>query len=1451
LLATLALGSVCVAGGACDEEVVVKTSTLGAHLELAAGEVLLVEDGSEQRLLSHTPLPVGAKLKTGAGARALVRLSDGTRLFLREGTTVGLDEGIALEQGQVWLEAPPLERGQEATIHNLGATTLSLSDGGASLTRGEGEATIYVAEGLAVVTSPGGRSEVNAGEQATIAGEAAPSIEPVKFWEDWTGGMGDRSASAHGGGAGSGSLYAVDRDAPPGAPALPLSVQRQSVRIAVDGQLSETVVDQRFFNPSSRDVEGWYWFTVPEGAQLVSFALETDGVLIEGEVVERQQAKSTYEGVIERGRDPALLEWVDSRTARARIYPVPALGERRIVVRYQQLLTEAEGKMRYSYPLAGPVGRDAPTIEEFALEVDLRGDLSKTYEVATLSEARIDPEGRNVTMRRSGYTPRADFELELRRKPDAEADERPPLRVNEVDPGNDQARFVMVRWAPDLDLGDVEPAPGNVVVVIDTSAAGDGSEHQSKIAVAEALLRSLSEGDRFAVMSADLQARVLHPQEGLAEATPEAISTALESVAQHGTGGATDLGAIFEMALDRVHGLEQPAIVYVGDGLATSGDRGGDALSERLRRSMAGSKARLFTVGVGAEIDEAMLSQLARVGGGESLRVEVPEQAVVRALELSGALKTPTLTDLKVDLGEGLDNVFVNVSGKISRGQEMVLLARTHHELPEKVKISGRMGSEPFEREYELEEGDDIIDPIVPRLWAATFVERLLGDPRGPEAVRGKILALGLEYGLMTPHTSYLALESEMAYSQNGVQRRHRPFAGTRLIASAEGIRRAQQDSSGSEGSSAQGLILGIAAAPLGCGSESAPWTGGNDDTKMVAEMEDAVMEPVEGEPAPAARGGASAMDGPLPEAPGGDKIADGEVMEEQVSRGAVALSGLDEDDGAGGGYGKGASENTRSQEKKSGKRPKKKSPGRAGGSGDGGERESRESEVGYLDARVADDATFALANKDELAKGDMGGMGRRLGTSRDIERERRSRRNRPLVASPIARHRKLPCSDAAQRSLHHRRLLWQRRLKRQVDILGALDGYEASVGSCEVTNWKHQRVYLDLLQRRAESEQDIQVLLGHFHDEPDARSYLAKALLRRVVDPRLVAAIEGALYGGRVDWWDVDRRVALELDEATRIEIVAAALARNPGDPMGERRMIDLLARQGKIDEALARGHRLRDQGSMTPHLAQQLGEIMVEAGRDDEARRLFSEIVEFNPNSAGSRRLLGDIFLRHGWYDDAYHQYRDLHELAGDDPSSTIRLARAAAGAGRVDEGLRLLRGVSAGEGRPGVHDPRPWARLHAAVYLAEMFGGEVSEQSLERELKRLDLFESGSQWVILVWEDLDADLRLAVKRTESASERRSQDAQEREGEDIQAATLAVDAINGSATGLYAIPLAVGERPEWLVRHAGISPDREVAYRTITLRFEKDEFEVTRDEGKLARDGKSASAGEAAGGD
>lgn len=1338
------------------------TDKLAASLELAAGEVLIESDAESRRLLSGTPLPQGARLRTADGARALIRLRDGARVYLDEGTTVELQDGLVLVAGRAWLDAPGLERGQSPVSHKVGDATVALSDGGASLELRDGEVRVYVADGLAIVSNAGGRTEAGAGERVTLSSSAAPSVEAVAFWDDWTGGMGDGSGLSAGGSAGSGSLYAVDRAAPPGAEALPLQIQRQSVSVVMRDELAETKVEQVFFNPSSRDVEGYYWFTIPEGSQLVSFALETHGQLVEGEVVERKKAARTYEETVQKANDPALLEWIDERTVRARIFPVPALGSRRIVARYQQLLTESDGKLRYSYPLAGPGKKRTASIEDFALSVDL-GTLAEDYDIATLAEARIEDDGKTVTMRRSGYTPRADFQLELSQRPGTE---RPPLRLSMLEPGGDQARYAMVRYSPDLDFDEVPTPHGQVVVVVDTSAAGDPSEYQTRLAVAEAFLRSLSAGDEFAVVSADVRAEVLYPDSGLAKAGPDTVSAALERLAEHGTGGATDLGAIFEEALERVHGLDQPAVVYVGDGMATSGERAGDALAERLRRSMTGSRARLFTVGVGQEVDESLLQALARIGGGAHLRVQSPEQAIVRALELSGALKTPTITDLEIDLGEGLDDVFFNTSGKLSRGQELVVLARTHHDLPDEVTVRGRLGGEPFERVHKLERTEGVLGQVVPRLWAAAYIERLLGDSRGPDAVRGKVLSLGLEYGLMSPYTSILALESEQAYASAGIQRRQRQIGGVRLTANLLDrvpAKRAMDE----DASLPERILVGALSAPFGCSMSA-------DEAGPPQSVEDSKSAPssYRAASAPASSADAPSVDASPP------PVSDVSAVDEESSKSASRAAA------------KPSAAATR-----------------------GGKTRSKKINLGSGDDPLA--GLDAVDGRASQAVGEKEIVSKVANKTPAADRERRR------MLSSVQRGRKLPCSDASARGLAHRRILWRKRLETAVTMTQALETYEAAAGSCEIRGWKDQRTFLRLLQAVAGSETDIEVLLSHFSTESDAARYVARALLRRLVDPSLIASVDRAMFGSLVDWADVDRRVVLEVELEDKLDVVRGAMVRAPGDPAGELRLLELLVAGGRLEQAVGRGRRLREQSLMTPALAQSLGEVMVAHGQTDEAQRLFSEIVEFDPRSARSRKLLGDIFLRHGWYDGAYRQYQDLVALEADDALAGIRLARAAAGTGRTDEALRTLRKIAAGEGRPGANDPRRFARLHAVAYLAGLLdradaSSDIPAESVVRELRRLQLFDGPSTWTLLVWEDLEADLILTHA-------------------DAGSATHLGEPLIAGDTGLFALQAPTTGLPELAVRQTGEAMNRAVTYTRVTITFDGKAFAVKREEGSL----------------
>src|SRR4051794_21020328 len=168
-----------------------KARSIGARLDLAAGDVTVNDATGDIKALSGTPLGSGATVTTAKGARALVRTGEGAALFLRGETSLKLlERGVDVASGEVFLEAPRVDG--DALECTVGAYRVSASDAGVSIKRDGKDLVVYVARGLAILTSPGGRVEIGAGEQGVAKADAKPLVTSVAFWQDWTGGMGDQ-----------------------------------------------------------------------------------------------------------------------------------------------------------------------------------------------------------------------------------------------------------------------------------------------------------------------------------------------------------------------------------------------------------------------------------------------------------------------------------------------------------------------------------------------------------------------------------------------------------------------------------------------------------------------------------------------------------------------------------------------------------------------------------------------------------------------------------------------------------------------------------------------------------------------------------------------------------------------------------------------------------------------------------------------------------------------------------------------------------------------------------------------------------------------------------------------------------------------------------------------------------------------------------------------------------
>jgi len=202
-------------------------------------------------------------------------------------------------------------------------------------------------------------------------------------------------------GASADGLIVVDRLPPgwrphPHAPYAfaPLKVRRHHVTVSIKGQVATTEVDQAFFNPNDQQLEGTYLFPVPRGAKIDSFSMDIDGKLTKAELLDASKARKIYEDMVRSMKDQALLEYVGQDLFTVRIFPLEARKEKRVRLKYTQLLRLDGGLAEYRYPLNTEKFSARP-IEAVSVTVNIETEESLTT---------VSSPSHNVEIKRAGDT---------------------------------------------------------------------------------------------------------------------------------------------------------------------------------------------------------------------------------------------------------------------------------------------------------------------------------------------------------------------------------------------------------------------------------------------------------------------------------------------------------------------------------------------------------------------------------------------------------------------------------------------------------------------------------------------------------------------------------------------------------------------------------------------------------------------------------------------------------------------------------------------------------------------------------------------------------------------------------------------------------------------------------------------------------------------------------------
>lgn len=496
----------------------------------------------------------------------------------------------------------------------------------------------------------------------------------------------------------------------------PLGMDKLSIDIRIIGTLAVTTLDMRFHNTLDRVLEGELNFPLGDGQTVSRFAMDVNGILREGVVVDKAQGRQVFENIVRQKIDPGLLELTRGNVFRSRVYPIPARGWKHIVVSYEQELIRSDDGLLYTLPMQFPQAIDSFSFHAEVVHQDQTPDASAG-------------EFRDVEFRRFDRSFRADY-----RATNFTANRQFSLLV----PGADKTRvFVEEKNGETYFSLSTIPAsvppqthrPGSVCLLWDVSGSGQHRDIPRELAVLDRYFRTLGSCTVELVPFSNTadRSRTFTVSGG----DWSALRSALEALQ---FDGGTKLGAL-DLTRYRCN-----AFLLCSDGVSNFGEQ-----------EPALSSTPVTVLNSAQAAEHGLLRYIAQKTGGQYVNL-----AALTDDEATAALATRPLSFLSATISDGgATDMYPSVSTPVHNG-----FALAGKLLTDKVTLTLHYGT----GDRILSSETIVVDKaqhtvrtgVTPRIWAQKKLAEL--DMRY-EKNKAAITALGREYSIVTRNTSLIVLD--------------------------------------------------------------------------------------------------------------------------------------------------------------------------------------------------------------------------------------------------------------------------------------------------------------------------------------------------------------------------------------------------------------------------------------------------------------------------------------------------------------------------------------------------------------------------------------------------------------------------------------------------------------------------------------------------------------------
>jgi Ca-activated chloride channel family protein len=592
------------------------------------------------------------------------------------------------------------------------------------------------------------------------------------------------------------------------------------VDFTINGLLARVQLRQRFTNTSAAWVEGVYVFPLPETAAIRALTITIGERVIQGQIAEKSAAKQLYQQARDSGRKAGLVEQQRLNLFTTRIANIAPGEHIDVQLEYLQQVDYQHGHFSLRFPMTitpryfpGVPLRVAaqrhtekpdelsdtnqPWINTllqvdqgsgWALDTDQVPDASqlspylnplvpsssRLVNPITITASidmgmplqRVDSayhsillssQANQYQLRLSQGQVSMDQDFVLSWQPKASSEPRAALFSETLD---GESYLLLMVLPPTAVAGSSLPAalPREVIYVIDSSGSMDGSPiRQAKQSLLMAL-NKLRPGDRFNIIEFNSRAFALFDKAVVANAGN--LQSARHYVNAIQSGGGTEMAAALSLALrDQEVDEAVRQVIFITDG-AVGNEQ---ALFQLVQQKLAAS--RLFTVGIGSAPNSYFMRKAAQFGRGSFTHIGDTADIQQGMSQLFDKLDSPQMSAITMQWPIDDVEVYPPKSPDLYAGEPLLLSAKLSSTLSASerlLSIQGMLHDQSWQQTVDISQRAS--QSGIASLWARQKISHLLDQKtagRDAAAVRDDVLAVALQHQLISPYSSFIAVEQQ------------------------------------------------------------------------------------------------------------------------------------------------------------------------------------------------------------------------------------------------------------------------------------------------------------------------------------------------------------------------------------------------------------------------------------------------------------------------------------------------------------------------------------------------------------------------------------------------------------------------------------------------------------------------------------------------------------------